>query len=146
MKLMKKAFMARRVLPILNMEEKFWSSLIVKKYGCLHPWVEVKNSKLSWSMKAITNCMNSIRDAPKKKVENGKDTDVWVDPWIGELPLCKWPTLINVAALIGVTKVCELISDIDWEESSIDVCFVSPLSQVVYSIPVDKNGGRDKWV
>ncbi|WOL20343.1 hypothetical protein Cni_G29148 [Canna indica] len=146
MKLMKKAFMARRVLPILNMEEKFWASLIVKKYGCIHPWVEAKRSKLSWNMKAITNCMYSLREWPRKKVENGKDTDIWVDPWLGELPICKWPTYINVAALNGVTKVSEMISNNGWEGNIIDVCFGSALSQVVYSIPVDKHVGRDKWV
>ncbi|WOK93178.1 ribonuclease H protein [Canna indica] len=47
LRLMKSAFMAKRVLSVLNNEKKLWTSILISKYGSIHPWMENKGNM--WS-------------------------------------------------------------------------------------------------
>ena len=42
-------------------------------------------------------------------IGNGKDVSVVNDPWIGKIPIARWPTYVNVDSQITGMKVCDLI-------------------------------------
>ncbi|WOL20299.1 hypothetical protein Cni_G29103 [Canna indica] len=84
------AIHVKRILQILNNKDQIWSKLINVRYTGLHPWRADKRGRVCWTTKAIINAMEILRDGLKIKIGDGRNANIWQDPWIESLPLVKW--------------------------------------------------------
>ncbi|WOK98704.1 ribonuclease H protein [Canna indica] len=108
---LKKVILAKRLLPILNNESSNWVRLMKAKYGVAHPWKNKYGFDGSWSMKSIANCMLALRGGLRKTLGNGKQTNVWDDLWLDQVPLSVWPTFLDVKELSKYNLVSDLIEN-----------------------------------
>ncbi|WOL10078.1 DNA-directed primase/polymerase protein isoform X6 [Canna indica] len=145
LKTMKKALNAKRILPLLNSNDSMWTSLLLNKYGKLHPWGGEKSKQISWNMRSVIKSMEALKEGFRMKVENGKKAEIWNDPWIGELPLNIWPTYINVVELEKFSMVSELMENEAWCMSIIEKCFSEILAQEIAAIQLNIDG-IDRWI
>ncbi|WOL01490.1 hypothetical protein Cni_G10206 [Canna indica] len=73
--------------------------------------------------RTIYNSMKEVRERMRKCIGDGKDIELWWDPWLSEIPLNIWPTYINNSELIKYEKVNELVNGSDWNWITVDKCF-----------------------
>ncbi|WOL08422.1 hypothetical protein Cni_G17175 [Canna indica] len=90
--------------------------------------------------------MLKLRYGLRKKIENGKNTDMWTEPWLCNLPLSKWITYINPNELDKFKKVNELTSEGMRNVNVLENCFGSLLIQRIVAILIDENEGVDRWI
>ncbi|WOL02052.1 hypothetical protein Cni_G10771 [Canna indica] len=80
-----------KVFSVLNEDKRLWVDIHKSKHGEWHPWNEMEKWNESWTAKSIYKCMIEMREGMRIRIVNGKKAMFWRDPWLGELPLDKWP-------------------------------------------------------
>ncbi|WOL20595.1 hypothetical protein Cni_G29400 [Canna indica] len=136
--IMRKSMMAKRVLPLLNDEGSIWSNFNKDKYKAFHPWEVCRRKHKFEQAKVIFKCMENVREGICIKIANGKNTDIWLDPWIDAIPLSHWPTLVDPKELEKYSKVEELFSDDGWKMEKLHRCFNSELIGKIMCIQIDR--------
>ncbi|WOL16243.1 hypothetical protein Cni_G25030 [Canna indica] len=69
----KKAAMAKRILPIMNKENHVWYNLLNEKCSRWHPWMKCKGKDLTWNGKIIAESMSILKDGLKIAIGDGRD-------------------------------------------------------------------------
>ncbi|WOK96036.1 NAD(P)H:quinone oxidoreductase [Canna indica] len=92
--------------------------------------MDKSEKKLSWCGKAIGDNLHVLKDGLKICIENGKEVNLWNDPWIDVTPLRLWPTFINVEEL----KKFEMVysSCIDANQRNNMICLKFPKESTLY--------------
>ncbi|WOL07085.1 hypothetical protein Cni_G15821 [Canna indica] len=123
--------MEKRVLPVLHKEDNKLCEILNQKCKRWHPWMRSSGKDLSKNVKTIADCMIALNDGLKVCIVNGKNTNIWKDPWIGTIPLEIWPTFINVKELEKHEMVFELIKDKKWNADVLNNCFRRSLKNLI---------------
>ncbi|WOL16335.1 hypothetical protein Cni_G25122 [Canna indica] len=82
----------------------------------------------------------------RKKIGDSNNTDIWWDPWLAEVPLCRWPTFIDCGELMKYGRVKKLTVGDAWNLEAIKRCFGEDLIEKIEVIQVYKEGGKDSWI
>ncbi|WOL13133.1 hypothetical protein Cni_G21902 [Canna indica] len=90
--------------------------------------------------------MENLKEGFAMNVANGKKTSLWNDPWLKTIPLCKWPTYINVEEFEKFGLVSELIERNGWNKEKIKKCFDESLGERIAVIQLNEEGKEDRWV
>ncbi|WOK98064.1 hypothetical protein Cni_G06774 [Canna indica] len=138
--------MSKRILPLLNKEDSSWCKILNSQKSRWHPWVGSMGNDQSRNGKAMAENLKCLRGGIKKCVANGKDTDIWADPWIDTVPLYFWPTYINVVEVDKLGKVNELIMGFGWKEDILERCFGKELIKIIVEMNVKEDYRKDSWV
>ncbi|WOL01675.1 hypothetical protein Cni_G10392 [Canna indica] len=142
----RKVAMTERVLPLLNKENRKWCEMLNHQCKRWHPWMKVSGKDLSKNGKAIAGCLATLKDGLKICIGNGKNTNLWRDPWISIVPLSIWPTFIDVEELEKYAMVDELIKDRGWNDELLDTCFGNGLRRLIEECSINVAEGKDRWV
>ncbi|WOK98392.1 hypothetical protein Cni_G07103 [Canna indica] len=121
--ILKKAILAKRILPLLNNDSNYWVQLINPKYGLANPWKKKFGYEGSWSMKCIANSMKTLRGGLQKTIGSGMYTSIWDDPWLDQIPLSRWPTFLDVNELMKYRLVLDLVMNENWNMTALNKCF-----------------------
>ncbi|GER38045.1 ribonuclease H-like superfamily protein [Striga asiatica] len=79
-------------------------------------------------------------------IGDGKNTDIWSDPWIAELQKLS-PTLEFNSDYLKLKKVCDLLNSngIAWDKDLIEQSFKPEEAQMILNIPL-KPGQQDTMI
>ncbi|WOL18968.1 hypothetical protein Cni_G27765 [Canna indica] len=95
----------------------------------------------SWVDKKV-----EIKEKLRKRIGDGASTDISKDPWFSDVPLCKWPTPVNMDLLSNFNKVKDLIKNGERNFELILELFGEFHYSSIVQIYLPKKKIKDLWI
>ncbi|GJW05389.1 RNA-directed DNA polymerase, eukaryota, reverse transcriptase zinc-binding domain protein [Tanacetum coccineum] len=152
------ALLCKHLWNIIDNKDSLWVKWVnVVKLKGKSIWEVQSENKDSGTWKAILNLRCKIIDSVWKKVEDGKNTNMWFDKWCDEGPLCDLIPFRSryEARLDEKTKVADMIVNNEWawpDDWKTKFCSITRIKvptlkdgNTYYAIWKDNNDRNDKF-
>ncbi|CAN1281694.1 Uncharacterized mitochondrial protein AtMg00310 [Linum perenne] len=138
-----KALLAHRGWRLLNSPDAPWARLLKTLYFPSRNFLSAsKGRRPSWIWASLVEARTTLNMGCIKVVGNGKNTSIYDDPWILDLPSFR-PSDIR----LGSQTVADLIGTTDrvWNNNRLQECFKPREIEAILRIPIGPTDFEDLW-
>lgn len=119
-----RALLAKQAWRILTMPNSLMTRVLKSKYFPSSTFLEAKEtSNISFTWRSILSVKNLVSKGLCRIVGDGKNTNIWYDPWVPGLPNCRVKHRFREDGEGEPQKVSELVSNGSWRVETLNRLF-----------------------